>query len=296
MTTNARLVNTSWKRFVGASGFAVAAWAALSVGSSAQGGSTAAKTRLNPIIARFEQGLPSFSQEQWQLFGIEHNPFIIFSMDAALTAMRPQGMAHTRLAPFVRVEYEGDQDYKQAVKQWLDVGAMGIIVPHVNTVAEARKLVTYMRYPPQKITTGVPREPIGVRGSGAGRALAVWGVTDDEYVAKADVWPLNPQGELLAMVMFEDIKALPVIKDILNVPGLAGIMIGQSDLTLSMGLGTPAGGEKAQNNPDVQAVVAEVGRACVAAKKLCGTFQGDIKTRVGQGFRLFTQQRGTYVD
>src|SRR5262249_3318322 len=153
---------------------------------------------------------------------------------------KPQGVTRPRLAPFVRLEYEGDQDFKQAVKQWLDVGAMGIIVPHVITAAQARKFVSYMRYPPQKVSTNVPREPIGVRGSGAGRAQAYWGMTAQEYATKADVWPLNPQGELLALVMFEDIRALPVLKDILAVPGLAGVMIGQNDLTLSMGLGTPA--------------------------------------------------------
>jgi 4-hydroxy-2-oxoheptanedioate aldolase len=295
MTSITQVAKTPSKRLAVITGFALATCVALSAGPLAQGGGTAA-TRLNPIIAQFEQGKPSFAMEQWQLFGIEHNPFIFLTMEQGFKALRPEGSSRPRLAPFVRLEYEGDQDYKQAVKQWLDVGAMGIVVPHVLTAAEARKFVSYMRYPPQKVSAGVPRDPVGVRGSGAGRAQAYWGVTAQEYATKADVWPLNPQGELLAMVMFEDIRALSALKDILSVPGLAGVMIGQNDLTLSMGLGTPAADDKAQNNPEVQAVVAAVGRTCVAMKKLCGTFQGDIATRVGQGFRLFTQERGGFKD
>jgi 4-hydroxy-2-oxoheptanedioate aldolase len=173
---------------------------------------------------------------------------------------------------------------------------MGIVLPQVKTAAEARKLVVAMRYPPQKILTSAPREPVGVRGASAGRAAAYWGLSQDDYVRKADVWPLNPEGELLAIVMIEHVDAVKNIRQILAVPGLGAILIGQGDLTLSMGLGTPGPTDAAQNNPQVQAAVAEVAKACVEMKKLCGTFQGDIKTRVAQGIRLFTQQRGDYRD
>ena len=42
---------------------------------------------------------------------------------------------------------------------------------------------------------------------------------------------------------------------------------------------------------EVEAAVAEVGKVCVEMKKLCGSFQGDVKTRLAQGFRLFTARR-----
>ena len=275
----------------------VAAIACMTVtaGSSAQQ-SGAAGGRLNQIIAAFEQGRPAFANEHWRLFGIEHNPFAIDDLEQGLADLRPAGSERPQLTPIVRIEYEGDQDFRHAVKQYLDVGAMGIIVPHVNTAHDARRLVSAMRYPPQQVLPDVPREPRGVRGVAAGRAGTYWGLTPDEYATRADVWPLNPQGELLALIMFEDIAALDSLREILAVPGLAGVMIGQSDLSISMGLGTPAGGAEAQNKPEVQAVVAEVGRMCAEMGKLCGTFQGDIATRVGQGFRLFTQQRGSYRD
>jgi 4-hydroxy-2-oxoheptanedioate aldolase len=296
MNAIVRNQNMSRKRMVCASGLAVVACTMLTTGSSAQQGGAATKGRLNQIIAQFEQGKSAFANEHWQLFGIEHNPFALEDLRKGLIDLRPTGSTRPRLTPIVRIEYEGDQDFKHAVKQYLDVGVMGIVVPQVRRADEARKLVSAMRYPPQNVLTKVPREPRGVRGVAAARAGAYWGLTPDEYATKADVWPLNPEGELLAIVMIEHIDAVKNIREILSVPGLGAILIGQSDLVISMGLGTPAGAEVAQNKPEVQAAVAQVAKACVELKKLCGTFQGDIKTRVSQGFRLFTQQRGEYRD
>jgi len=295
MEAEAFVLNADRKRVVLATGLAVVACIMLTAGPSAQQGG-GPKVRLNQIIEQFEQGKPAFSNEHWQLFGIEHNPFALDDLEKGLAALRPAGSPRPRLTPVVRIEYEGDQDFKHAVKQYLDVGVMGIVVPQVKKAEDARRLVRAMRYPPQKILTTAPPEPLGERGYAAGAATRYWGVTEDEYVAKADVWPLNPEGELLAIVMIEHIDAVKNIREILSVPGLGAILIGQSDLTISMGLGTPAATAAAQNKPEVQAAVAEVAKACVALKKLCGTFQGDIKTRVAQGFRLFTQQRGDFRD
>jgi hypothetical protein len=183
---------------------------------SAQQGGASARGRLNQIIAQFEQGKPAFANEHWRLFGIEHNPFAIDDLKKGLVDLRPSGSTRPRMTPIVRIEYEGDQDFKHAVKQYLDVGVMGIIVPHVNTAEEARRLVSAMRYPHQKVLAKVPKEPIGIRGVAAGRAGDYWGLTPDEYATKADVWPLNPEGELLAIVMIEDIKAMKNLRDILR--------------------------------------------------------------------------------
>jgi len=294
MEGEAVVLNAYWKRVVFTTALAVVACILLTAGPSAQQGA-APKGRLNQIIEQFEQGKPAFSNEHWQLFGIEHNPFALDALEKGLVALRPPGSTRPRLTPIVRIEYEGDQDFKHAVKQYLDVGVMGIVVPQVKKAEDVRRLVRAMRYPPQSVSKA-PREPVGERGYAAGTATRYWGLTEDEYVTKADVWPLNPEGELLAIVMVEHIDAVKNIREILSVPGLGAILIGQSDLTISMGLGTPAAGATAQNKPEVQAAVAEVAKACVALKKLCGTFQGDIKTRVAQGFRLFTQQRGDFKD
>ena len=247
--------------------------------------------RMNGIIERFEKGELSFNGEAFQLMpDLEHNPFRRDDLEDALAALRPPGSTQPTLAPIVRIPYEADQDYKHIVKQLLDVGVMGIILPGVRTQDEALRLVQTMRYPPQKMSE-YP-EPEGLRGWSPGGALRLWGLDETEYARKADLWPLNPEGELLAIAMIETPEAVANIREILSVPGLGAVLIGQADLSMELGVGTPGANRYAL---EVEAAVAEVAAACLELKKLCGSYQSpDVATRVAQGFRLFTVARGGY--
>ena len=69
------------------------------------------------------------------------------------------------LAPLVRIPQEGDEDFKWAVKQVLDLGAFGVVLLHVDTKEEAIRLVRAMRYPPTRDSTRP--EPRGRAGVGA---------------------------------------------------------------------------------------------------------------------------------
>ena len=106
---------------------------------------------------------------------------------------------------------------------------------------------------------------------------------------RSDVWPLNPDGELLAIVMIESRTAIENIDEILDVPGLGGPLISPHDLSMSLGVGTP------DSNPpalEVEAATARVASACVARRALCGTFEmSDVEARIAQGFRLFPLPR-----
>jgi 4-hydroxy-2-oxoheptanedioate aldolase len=241
---------------------------------------------MNRIIEQFEKGQPSFAGEHWQLTSLEHDPFLIDNLEQNLAKVQSQGGARPQLTPIVRIVEEGDQDIKHVVKQYLDAGAFGIIVPHVNTPEEALKLVIAMRYPHQRGARYL--FPPGVRGSGPGGALRLWGVDANVYARKADVWPLNPEGELLAMIMIETRESVERIDELLAVPGLGGVMIGASDLSLSLRVGTPAPAPEAK---ETEAAIARVAEACVAKKTvICGTFQApNLKFRLQQGFRLFTR-------
>ena len=100
------------------------------------------------------------------------------------------------------------------------------------------------------------------------------------------MWPLNPDGELLALVMVESREAIKNINEILSVPGLGGVLIGPHDLSLSLGVGLP---ESNQGAPEVEEATLAVAKACVAHKALCGTFSTtqDVNARLAQGFKLF---------
>src|SRR6266487_2659561 len=78
--------------------------------------------------------------------------------------------------------------------------------------------------------------PDGIRGDGPTQAVRYWGVTQQEYYERADVWPLNPKGEIFVILMIEDTEGIANLKDILkNVPGIGAILIGEGDLSQELG-------------------------------------------------------------
>ena len=243
----------------------------------------AGKVRLNQIIEQFEQGKPAFTGEHWQFISLEHS-LLLETYAKTMAGLQPaKGEARPRLTPIVRIAPSADEPFKYAVKQALDDGAFGIVLPDVKTKQEVMQFVASMRYP-QQPGSKYPR-PEGVRGWGpTGARRMMDGLSDLEHHLKADLWPLNPDGELLAIVMIETREAVKNIRDILQVPGLGAVLIGPADLSLALGSGTPA--------PDVTSAAVEeataaVGKACVELKKLCGTFGSqDVAKRLGQGFKL----------
>lgn len=126
------------------------------------------------------------------------------------------------MAPIVRIPSEGDQDRRWIIKQVLERGAMGIIVPQVDNAEQAAKVVQAMRYPQRKGGPPPYPEPAGRRGmAGAPRT---WGLSVDEYLKVADLWPLNPNGELIAMPMIESVEGISNVGAILDVPGVGGVL------------------------------------------------------------------------
>lgn len=241
------------------------------------------KVRLNQIIEQFEQDKPAFTGEHWQFISLEHSLLLDTYAKTMAGLIPAKGEARPRLTPIVRIAPAADEPFKYAVKQALDDGAFGIILPDVKTKREVMEFVSSMRYP-QQPGSKYPR-PEGVRGWGpTGARRMMGGLSDLEHHMKADLWPLNPDGELLAIVMIETREAVKNIRDILQVPGLGGAIIGPADLSLALGSGTPA--------PDVTSTAVEeatatVAKACVELKKLCGTFGSpDVAKRLGQGYKL----------
>lgn len=239
--------------------------------------------RLNRIIEQFEKGDPAMENEHWQIISLEHSPFMVDEVEQLLKDLEAEGTGRPRLSAVVRIPYEADQDFRHVVKQFLDAGVMGIVLPQVQTPEQVARLVEAMRYPPQR-GAKYPK-PRGRRGWGPTGAMRLWGLTADEYARKADLWPLNPEGELLAIAMIETLESIKNIDEILEVPGLGGVIIGPSDLSLSLGVGTPGANPSA---PEVEAAIKTVGNACKRHNALCGIYtRPDVERRVPQGFKLF---------
>jgi 4-hydroxy-2-oxoheptanedioate aldolase len=134
----------------------------------------------------------------------------------------------------VRIPPNGGEKAQFHAKQVLDLGAYGIIWPHISNVEQAYNAVAACRYP--RLKDKPLYEPAGIRGDGPTQAVRYWGVTQQDYYERADVWPLNPKGEIFVILMIEDIEGIKNLKDILkNVPGIGAILIGEGDLSQELG-------------------------------------------------------------
>ena len=119
-------------------------------------------------------------------------------------------------------------------KQALDMGCYGVVFPHISTVEEAANAVGACRYP--RLKTAAHYQPVGIRGDGPTTAARYWGLTQQDYYQKADVWPLNPQGEIFCILQIEDTRGVDNLDAILsNVPGVGAILIGEGDLSQELG-------------------------------------------------------------
>lgn len=184
------------------------------------------------------------AQFDWLLLDGEHAP-----NDIPLLAAQLQALAASKAHPVVRVPI-GET---WLIKQVLDIGAQSILVPMVESKAQAEQLVRAMRYPPQ-----------GIRGVGAALARASKFNQIPYYLQTA-----NDQVCLLLQV--ESQAGLAEIEAIASVEGVDGIFIGPADLAADMGfLGRPG-------EPAVQTLVEDGIRRICATGKAAGILTADTK-------------------
>lgn len=143
----------------------------------------------------------------------------------------------------------------------LDAGAEGVIVPNVESAADARRAVAAAHYP-----------PLGLRS---------WGPTRSAYGLGPD--PDTVNGQVLCLVMIETAEGVARAEEITAVPGVHGVYVGPGDLAVSLGLDPVTGPRDEQH----RAAVAEICAACVTAGIAAG-ITGDPVTEAGRGFRMVT--------
>ena len=244
------------------------------------------RTRLNKTIEALADGRAAVADREWRFIDMEHSPFSGERLESILAEMAEHRDAAGRLklTPLVRIPQDGDEDFKWAVKQVLDLGGFGVILPHVDTKEEAVRLVRAMRYAPMR--DAAQPKPRGERGWGPGRAVRLWGVADSaESHRKADVWPLNPDGELLAVAMIESGEAVGNIKEILEAP-VSAILVTPGDMSIDLGLGPAPGPE---NHAEVDAAYQTVLKACKAQSAVvcgCADARSRLQQRLDEGWKF----------
>lgn len=213
---------------------------------------------------------------------LEHSPFDPSKLEEYLLGMvnkaeiLRKGHLQPSVTPIIRVPSAGREQLQFVIKQVLDLGPMGIVVPHVDTAEDARATVQATRFPQMN---GVPDyEPQGKRGIGYGWAARYWGLSGSEYATRADIWPLDPQGEIALWLMIETKEAIQNIQEIAKTPGVSGLFIGPSDLAFSMGVPF--------NDPSVEEAIQKVVQACKEANLPLGTLCGanEVEKKLEQGF------------
>jgi len=189
---------------------------------------------ISPVAAE----IMSRSGFDWLIVDMEHSPGDFANLQSQLQAMNG-----STAVPFCRAPWND----AVAIKRILDTGVMGVLIPYVNTRAEAEAAVAACKYP-----------PLGIRGvAGSPRAAG--------YTRDVKSYLNSANADTIVMIAVETAEAVQNLDEILAVDNLDGIFIGPMDLASSMGyLGDPA-------QPAVQEMIAGIEKKVLASDKFLGT-------------------------
>ena len=187
---------------------------------------------VSPVVAEI-LGQSAFD---WVLFDAEHSPVDLAGLYPLLQACAG-GKAHAAVRP--------PWNDMVMIKRVLDMGAQTVLLPFVQTPAEAAAAVATTRYPPS-----------GVRGVSAGTRAGGYGRRPNYLQQASD--------DICTLVQVETAEALAQLDAIAATPYLDGVFIGPSDLAASMGhLGQPG-------HSDVQAAIQQAAKTILAQGRAPG--------------------------
>lgn len=194
---------------------------------------------------------------EFGVFDMEHTGWSLETIRMLMASTRC-----TDLLPLVRVPAS---DY-HFIARVLDLGAMGIMVPMVESAAQAERMVQSAKYP-----------PVGRRG-------AAFGVAHDDYVGGDVVAKIDSANrETLLIAQIETAAGLHAVEEIASVPEIDVLWIGHFDLTNSLGI--PA----QFDHPLFHQAIDRVLEACSKHRKIPGFMASDVpggKSLLDRGFRM----------
>ena len=260
--------------------------------------------RLNGVVAALEAGQCAFTtfatadiqsaialsatRYDGIVFEMEHNPWDIRALRDSLQYMlsRAQiagaGSVAPAVTPMVRIPPNGGEMAQWHAKQALDLGVYGVVWPHVSSVEQAYNAVAACRYP--RLESAPLYEPAGIRGDGPRHAVRYWGLSQQDYYRKADVWPLAPDGEIFVILMIEDIAGIESLADMLDeVPGIGAVLIGEGDLSQELGF------PRQYDHPEVRDAMARIVDTCKSRNVVVGhphVDAGNVERVLEEGYRF----------
>ena len=262
-------------------------------------------TRYNKAIQLLEEGKPVFGTGLiWNGNLDEMTYFADSDYDLVMIEMEHEGLSFNNLrtslqfllnrkrvadggglqadpTPIVRIPPNTREQNQWVIKQALDTGVYGLILPHLDTVEGAMSAVRAARYP--QVPGVADFEPRGERGWWQRIAPRYWGLSATEYYDAADIWPIDPDGNLLLMGIVEEPTGANNLPDILReVKGIGAIWAGPGDMSVALGHRGNAG------HPEVQEMLLRILGICQNAGVPCavGCTAAEVPMRLEQGFSI----------
>ena len=210
-------------------------------------------------------------------YSLEQGPFDLDTMQAFMQgAVDASGAAGSREHPVIlRIPpiRDGREEAEKRIHQALDTGVYSIVFPHVENADDAALAVRSMRY-----SSASAPGPSGTRPASVGTAPEYWGVAPEVYPGMADLWPLNPAGQLVSLVLIEDKVGIANAREIVSTEGVSIVFPGPGDLRRAYERDAEA----------IESAIQTVLAACQEFDVVCGITAGvdDIADRLAQGFRV----------
>ena len=169
------------------------------------------------------------------------------------------------------------------ISRQLNLGVSTIVFVGVESADEVKQGLAAMRL----------KSKGGTRPDDVGSAPKYWGLTDKEYRDKADLWPLNPDGELTNWTIVESKAGLAKVREIAAVKGISVLFPGAGTLRGVFST-TDAEGKRTLDAEGWEAAIQQVLAACKEFNVQCGypATETDIETRMKQGFSVFIMNWG----
>ena len=171
----------------------------------------------------------------------------------------------------------------ERIGKQLNLGVTGIMFVGVESADEVKTGLNAMRF----------KSKGGTRSDNVGDAPAVWGMSEKDYKEKADLWPLNPNGELINWTIVESKVGLEHVREIAAVKGIGVLWPGAGTLRGVFSTQQPDGTRKL-DEAAWEAAIQKVLAACKEFNVPCGypANATDIEMRMKQGFSVFVMNWG----
>ena len=169
------------------------------------------------------------------------------------------------------------------ISRQLNLGVSTVVFVGVESADEVKQGLAAMRF----------KSKGGTRPDDVGNAPAYWGLSEKDYKAKADLWPLNPNGELTNWTIVESKAGLEKVREIAAVKGISVLFPGAGTLR-GVFTTTEADGTRKFDSEGWEAAIQKVLSACKEFNIQCGypANENDIEMRMKQGFSVFIMNWG----